>query len=140
MSKPFIHAKSSARKYGGKYEDYIDIHDFIDSSKASLADVRHRALLHSSFGCFVVEQVFGAVRTNSDGKEYSTRDVAEDHCMEDLGFIPSVETWLRNMRIEPWMGGRSNKSDRGKRFIPLEEHFLDEANKERLRLQDAEQK
>lgn len=118
--KPYIHAQSSAKKYGGKYEDYLDIHEFMDSTKAALADVRHRAILHSSFGCFIVEQVFGSVRTNSDGKKYSPRDVAEDHCMEDLGFIPSMEHWLRNMSIQKWMGGRANKNDRVK-FIPLEE-------------------
>lgn len=118
--KPIIHAKSSARKYGGNPDDYVDIHQFMDSSKAALADVRHRALLHSAFGCFVVEKVFGLTRINSDGKEYSVRDVAEDHCIEDLGFIPSVEQWLGNMTIQAWMGGRSNKNDREKnRFISM---------------------
>lgn len=122
MSKPYIHAKSSARKYGGIPEDYLDIHQFMDSSKASLADVRHRALLHSSFGCFVAERVFGVVRKNTDDKEYSVRDVAEDHCMEDLGFIPSVEKWLGNMTIQTWMGGPCNKNDREKKFfVPMNE-------------------
>lgn len=112
MSKPFIHAKSSARKYGGHPDDYFDIHNFMDSSKASMADVRHRALLHSSFGCYVVEHVFGAVRVNSEGKEYSPRDVAEDHCIEDLGFIPSVEKWLGTLPIQSWMGGRANRHEK----------------------------
>lgn len=119
--KPYIHAKSSARKYGGKYEDYLDIHEFMDSSKATLADVRHRAILHSTFGCYIVQQMFGNVRVNSDGKEYSTRDIAEDHCMEDLGFIPTVEHWLGNMKIQTWMGGPANKNEREKRkFISME--------------------
>jgi hypothetical protein len=119
--KPYIHAKSSARKYGGKYEDYLDIHEFMDSSKATLGDVRHRAILHSTFGCYIVQQMFGNVRINSDGKEYSTRDVAEDHCMEDLGFIPTVEHWLGNMKIQQWMGGPANKNEREKRkFISME--------------------
>jgi hypothetical protein len=119
--KPFIHAKSSARKYGGKYQDYLDIHEFMDSSKATLGDVRHRAILHSTFGCYIVQQMFGNVRTNSDGKDYSTRDIAEDHCMEDLGFIPTVEHWLGNMKIQGWMGGPANKTEREKRkFIAME--------------------
>lgn len=122
--KPYIHARLSANKYGGKMEDYLDIHDFMDSSKASLADHRHRAIFHSSLGCFIVEKVFGTIRKNSDGKDYSPRDVAEDHCIQDLGFIPSVDKWLRNMRIEPWMGGptvgvKTNK----KKFIPLKKRF-----------------
>lgn len=118
--KPWIHSKSSAKKYGGKPEDYLDIHQFMDSSKSALADVRHRALLHSSFGCFVAEQLFGIVRKNSAGREYSPRDVAEDHCIEDLGFIPSVEKWLGNMKIEQWMGGPCSNKDKGK-FIPLKD-------------------
>lgn len=103
--KPHIHAKSSAKRWGGKPGDYLDIHQFMDSSKAHVADHRHRALLHSSFGCFVVEQVFGVTRENSAGKVYSTRDVAEQHCLEDLGRIPSVQDYLGNMTLQPWMGG-----------------------------------
>lgn len=44
MSKPFIHAISSAKKFGGKWTDYIEIHELIDSSKSVLSDNRHRAL------------------------------------------------------------------------------------------------
>lgn len=104
MAKPYIHAKSSVRKWGGEPQDYLDIHQFMDSSKAHLADVRHRALLHSSFGCFIVEQMFGVVRTNSEDKEYSPRDVAEQHCIEDMGRIPSVQDWLGGLEIQGWMG------------------------------------
>jgi len=81
--KPYYHARLSVKKYGGKLEDYLPIHNFIDSSKAALADVRHRAIMHSSFGCFLVEQVFGVTMTNSDGKIVNCRDLAEDHVQED---------------------------------------------------------
>lgn len=101
--KPFLHAKSSAAKYGGIPEDYLFIHDFMDSTKAALADVRHRAVLHSAFGIFLVEKVFGTTFINSVGKDICVRDIAEQHVVEDLGFIPTMEHWLRNMRIEPWM-------------------------------------
>jgi hypothetical protein len=103
--KPYIHAVNSARKYGGVPDDYQAIHDFFDSSKASLADIRHRALLHSSFGIFLVERVFGATIVNSDGKRVSVRDIGEDHVIEDLGFIPTVEKWLRNIPVADWMFG-----------------------------------
>ena len=93
MAKPFIHAQNSASKYGGKPEDYLDIHNFMDSSKAHIPDARHRALFHNSFGCFIVEQVFGITRINSDGNTYSTRDVAEQHIIEDLGTIPTVQAY-----------------------------------------------
>jgi hypothetical protein len=42
--KPFVHAKNSAKKYGGAPEDYMPIHDFIDSSKAHGADMRHSSI------------------------------------------------------------------------------------------------
>jgi hypothetical protein len=123
--KPYLHAKSSAKKYGGVPDDYLAIHQFMDSSKAAVADVRHRALFHSAFGCFVVEQLFGVTRTNSEGKSYSPRDVAEDHCIEDLGFIPTVDRWFRNMPIETWMGGPASRTEQERRkshfFVPLED-------------------
>lgn len=107
--KPMIHAKASAKRYGGKPEDYLKIHDLMDSSKAAVADVRHRCVFHSALGAYIVEQVFGHTMVNSDGKEFSVRDVAEDHIIEDLGFIPSLEKWLSGMPIEQWMGGPTRR-------------------------------
>jgi hypothetical protein len=115
--KPYNHAKSSARKHGGKPEDYQAIHDFFDSSKASLPDMRHRAILHSSFGIFLLERVFGTTITNSDGRKVCVRDLGEDHVIEDLGFIPTVERWLRHTPLEEWMLG-SRRSHPSK-FIPM---------------------
>lgn len=66
--KPHVHAINSARRHGGRPEDYQSIHGFFDSSKACMPDVRHRALLHSSFGIFLLERVFGPTMKNSDGK------------------------------------------------------------------------
>lgn len=120
--KAFLHGKIHAKKYGGRPDDYADIDDFIDSTKQAVADVRHRAILHSAFGCFLVEKVFGRVRTNSDGKEYSPRDVAEDHIQQDLGFIPSMEQYLNNMTIQPWMSGTEKKNVRtNRKHINLED-------------------
>ena len=47
MSKPWIHSLSSARRFGGKPEDYIEIHNLMDSSKAAMSSNAHRALTHS---------------------------------------------------------------------------------------------
>ena len=57
--KPYVHANNSVKKYGGVVEDYIEIHNFFDSSKSTFADVRHRALLHNAFGIFLSERMFG---------------------------------------------------------------------------------
>jgi hypothetical protein len=108
--KPLIHAKLSVKKHGGKVEDYLDIHSFIDSSKCAHPDVRHRAVLHSAFGCFLTERVFGVYIVNSDGKEVSVRDLAEEHIVQDLGFLPTLEHYLNNMAIQPWMEGAFKKN------------------------------
>ena len=98
--KPHLHAKTSVKKWGGSIEDYLDIHEFIDSSKAHIADMRHRILLHSSFGIYIAQQVFGMIRMNSAGNLYAVRDIAEDHVLEDLGTIPSVEKWMANITLD----------------------------------------
>lgn len=107
--KPYLHARSSVKKYGGVVEDYADIHNFIDSSKAHHPDIRHRALFHSSLGCYLVEQIFGMTRTNSDGREYSPRDCAEHHIIEDLGKIPTVSDYLNEMTVQTWMSGNMTR-------------------------------
>jgi hypothetical protein len=107
--KPIVHARLSAKRYGGKPEDYMPIHDFMDSTKSALPDIRHRAILHSAFGCFLVERVFGTTITNSDNRSVCVRDIAEDHVIEDIGFIPTIERWLSNMPVEPWMAGGVKK-------------------------------
>jgi hypothetical protein len=107
--KPYFHGKVTVKKYGGKVEDYQSIHDFIDSSKAHFPDMRHRALLHSSFGIFLVEKIFGIFITNSDGKKVQIRDIAEQHILDDLGRIPTVQDYLQGMPIYDWLGGPKRK-------------------------------
>lgn len=107
--KPLIHAKVSVKRHGGCVEDYLPIHNFIDSSKISMPDVRHRAILHSSFGCYLAEQMFGTYITNAQGKDVSVRDIAEEHIQEDLGFIPTIENWLEEIPLKPWMSGGVKK-------------------------------
>lgn len=109
--KPYIHAKNSVKRYGGQIEDYIAIHDFFDSTKSAWADVRHRAILHSTFGIYLVEKVFGTTITNSDNKQISVRDIGEDHVVEDCGFIPTIERWLTNIPTEDWMLGKGQKNN-----------------------------
>lgn len=105
MSKPVIHAKMDVRRWGGEWEDYIEIHDFMDSSKAAFPDNRHRALTHTNWFTFVVEKVFGTVITNSAGREVSVREIAEQHILDDFGgkYIPTVQDFLENMEFKPWM-------------------------------------
>jgi hypothetical protein len=103
MAHPFHHAQSSAKKFGGVPEDYLKIHQWFDQTKASWADVRHRAVLHSSFGIFLCEQVFGVTIKNAAGREIPVRLIGEQHVMEDLGLIPTIQDWLEDLPFKTWM-------------------------------------
>lgn len=107
MSKPYFHAQSSAKKYGGTWEDYMEIHELMDSSKASFPDNRHRALTHNSwFIGFILPKIFGETfRRKSDNKIVNTRDIGEQHILEDykFKFIPTVSDFLSEMDLQPWM-------------------------------------
>ena len=108
MAKPYLHALSSAHRWGGTPEDYLPIHDLLDSSKAVFPDNRHRALTHNAwFIGTIIERIFGATLTNRDGRVVSVRDVAEQHVLEDFGgrFIPSAQDFLEALAHEPWMNG-----------------------------------
>lgn len=110
MAKPYTHAVSSARRFGGVPEDYLPIHEFMDSSKIALADNRHRALTHTSwFIEFILPKVFGSVIENSDGKKIPIASVGEQHCLEDFGnrFIPTPQDYLANIPFEDWMNNGS---------------------------------
>jgi hypothetical protein len=108
MAHSYHHALSSARKWGGKPEDYRFVHDFLDSSKSIIADFRHRAMFHHASGIFMAEQLYGAVLSNSAGRIVPVRMIGEQHVLEDLGRIPSFADWVRAIRPEPWMGRVGN--------------------------------
>lgn len=104
--KPHVHAQSSAEEFGGKPEDYLEIHRFMDSSKGVISDHRHRALTHNSwFIMNVLPRVFGYSIKNSDGKEVSVQDIGEQHVREDYRgrFIPSAQDFLERMEYADWM-------------------------------------
>jgi hypothetical protein len=109
----------------------MDIHEFLDSSKGTIADNRHRALTHNAwFLSAVLPRVFGETRINSDGKVYSVRDVGEQHVLEDYGgrFIPSAQDFLAEMDFRDWMqNGRGVPPScarlavsKGKRFVVVD--------------------
>ncbi len=113
--KPFIHSRTSSRKYGGKPSDYQKIHDWLDHTKAHVADMRHRVFLHNSWGIYLAEQIFGINITNSDGKLVSVRDIAEDHVIEDLGRIPTLAECIEGLPLSDLLGARQRKM----RIIPM---------------------
>jgi len=132
MSKPWIHALSSAKKFGGKPEDYISIHNWFDETKAWIPDSRHRAIRHHSQGIFECEKVFGVTITNSLGKQVSVRDIGEQHVLEDFRgrFIPTAQDYIQEIELQEWMVAGDGappsyakvfrqRGDVTKRFIPF---------------------
>ena len=121
MAKPWIHAESSAKKYGGKPEDYIEIHNLMDSSKGSIADSRHRTLTHNAwFVGTILEKIFGVTLENSDGMKVSVRDIGEQHVLEDyrMRFIPTAQDYLQEMEVKEWMvAGRGEPPPSAKRLL-----------------------
>jgi hypothetical protein len=115
----WYHAQSCARKWGGKPEDYLPIHEFIDSSKQVIGDIRHRSLYHHTLGVFLCEKIFGKVlEVTSGGKRLDdarivrripVRLIAERHILEDLGWLPSPKDYIDGMVIKPWMSGAQKK-------------------------------
>ena len=106
MSKPIDHARKSVEQFGGEAKDYIDIHIFMDSSKDTFADVRHRVLTHNSwFISNVLPRVFGETRKNSADQEYSVRDIGEQHCLDDFNdlFVPTAQDFLQEVEMKEWM-------------------------------------
>jgi hypothetical protein len=104
----WFHAKSSARKWGGEPEDYLPVHEFIDSSKQVIGDVRHRSVYHHTLGVFLCERIFGKTLTVGR-KQIPVREVAERHIIEDLGWLPSPADYISGMPLQPWMSGAKRK-------------------------------
>lgn len=100
---PLHHALSSQKKWGGHFSEYLPIHEWFDQTKAHYPDMRHRALRHHAEGIFWCEEKFGTYLTNSEGRMVPVRAIGEQHCLEDLGWIPTIKDYLDNMNTAGWM-------------------------------------
>ena len=124
MSHPLIHAKYSAKKYGGSYLDYLKIHEWFDETKGWVGHSIHRMFRHHSEGIFEMEKKFGSSMLNSDGKRFYTRYVGEDHVKQDCnGYSPSAKEWVNGIKatIRPmWMIKTIQMDDEGTQLTNLE--------------------
>lgn len=105
----YFHAVSSAKRFGGEPEEYLNIHEWIDGSKVSIGDPRHRALRHHTQGVWTCQEIFGRVLVLNTGRKVPVREIAERHIIEDLGWLPSFTDYIENTPIERWMGGKQRK-------------------------------
>lgn len=102
---PWHHAESSAARWGGLPEDYIELHDWLDETKQYTGDWTHRALRHHSAGVQWAIERFGHTIPNSNGENIPTKMVAELHITEDCGFVPTPKDYLAPLSENPhdWM-------------------------------------
>lgn len=97
---PWHHALSSAKKFGGKPQDYIAIHEWFDCTKQYTGDFTHRAMRHHAAGIqWCIDEFGDSIR--ADGKDVPTKLIAEQHVEEDCGFIPTIQDWLAPLKKDP---------------------------------------
>ena len=110
MATAVYHAQSSVSKWGGTLDDYLRIHNWFDFTKAFHPDFRHRALRHHSLGIQECINEFGDYIVLNTGKHVPVKLIAEQHVIEDCGYIPSVSDWLSNLTPVEWMSKARNLS------------------------------
>lgn len=100
--KPLQHARITAHRYGGEWQDWIALHDWIDRSKMIFPSMQHRMFLHSDFGEWLTLQIHGESITAADGTVIATRELFRDHQVEDVGRVVPLAEWLREIDTEYW--------------------------------------
>jgi len=114
MANPLIHSKSSVKRWGGKVEDYLPIHELIDSPKMSMNNNSSRLLTHNTwFAYYIIPKIFGYNITNSDGKSVDSVDIAMLHIAEDfrMKFVPTPQDYLKHLEVQSWMNNGVKELD-----------------------------
>lgn len=108
------------KRWGGKVEDYLKIHELLDSPKATMSNNTSRALTHNTWFIYsIIPQIFGYNIKNSDGKSVDTVDIAMLHVAEDfrMKFIPTAQDYLQHLTIQPWMNNGVKDLDNEEAYI-----------------------
>jgi hypothetical protein len=100
--KPLQHARITAHRYGGEWQDWIAIHDWIDRSKVIFPSMQHRMFLHSDFGEWLAVRIRGEMIAGADGTVIPTRDLFRDHQVEDMGRVVTLAEWLHEIDADYW--------------------------------------
>ena len=91
--RPWQHALSSAKKNNKNWTDDLEIHEFLDSTKISCADRRHRLVLHHvDLGTELTQLAFP---DRSD-----VADIVETHVIEDILFPAKLSDWMLQCDME----------------------------------------
>ena len=105
MANPLKHAQSSVKRWGGTVDNYLPIHELLDSPKATMNNNTSRFLTHNTWFAFtIIPKIFGYNITNSEGRGVDTVDIAMLHILEDFrNFVPTPQDYLKHMTVEAWM-------------------------------------
>lgn len=125
---PELHSKSSVKRWGGKIEDYIEMHRFLDSPKSCMNNNTARSLTHNTWFAYeVMPRVFGYNIINSDDKRVDVVDITMLHIIEDfrMKFVPTPQDYLKHMQLQPWMNNGVKLIDNPE-AIELAEQKLEE--------------
>ena len=122
MANPLIHSKSSVKRWGGKVEDYLAIHELIDSPKVLMNNQSSRCLTHNTwFAYHIIPKIYGYNIINSDGKRVDTIDIAMLHIAEDfrMKFVPTAQDYLQHLQVQAWMcnGVKDLENEEGKNIV-----------------------
>lgn len=129
---PIWHAESSMKKFKGETDDdfklFTTIHEKMDCSKAYFPDNRHRVLTHTMFWVKeVMIPIFGSFVTLSNGSKVSTKDICEQHILEDykMKFIPTPQDFIQEMEFKSWMqNGKGTPTSASKLYKELNENNI----------------
>jgi hypothetical protein len=101
------HTRLSQKRWGGKPEDYLEIHRLIDSTKVLCSDNRHR-IFHTHWAVKeVVVPIFGETFINQAGNSVDVKALCEkDHLLVDYNhrFIPTLADFVNAMDDIPMAG------------------------------------
>jgi hypothetical protein len=114
MANALIHSQSSVKRWGGKVEDYLAIHELIDSPKASMNNNSSRLITHNVWFCYhIIPKIFGYNLINSDNKRVDTIDIAMLHVAEDfrMKFVPTPQDYLKHVVVQPWFNNAVKNID-----------------------------
>lgn len=122
MANPLIHSKSSVKRWGGKVEDYLPLHELIDSPKATMNNNSSRALTHNTwFAYTIMPKIFGYNIINADGKSVDVVDIAMLHIAEDfrMKFVPTAQDYLQHLQVQAWFnnGVKDLDTAEGKQIV-----------------------
>lgn len=132
MANPLIHSKSSVKRWGGSVEDYLPIHELIDSPKATMNNNASRLLTHNTwFAYTIIPKIFGYNIVNSSGKSVDVVDIAMLHILEDfrMKFVPTPQDFLKHLDLPAWIHNGVKMIDNPD-AIEIADLFLEKLRKE----------